>query len=263
MWGEHLHHGLYPGGKPRKDHVQAQVDMVDATLSWAGVSAVTRCLDVGCGLGGSSRHIATRYGADTCGVTLSPVQVTRANALSSSAGLADRCSFAVADALALPFPDNSFDLVWSMESGEHMPNKRRFVGEMARACAPGGRVLMVTWCRREGKLSFWEQLLLKAICYAYHLPPWVPMSEYTALGEELGLTQIKTADWSRDVAPFWRAVMDSALTWKGITGVLRSGLGTLQGALVMPLMQAGLRTGLIKFELMTGVKPAAKAAAAA
>jgi hypothetical protein len=30
----------------------------------------------------------------------------------------------VADALDQPFPDNAFDLVWSMESGEHMPDKR-------------------------------------------------------------------------------------------------------------------------------------------
>lgn len=30
----------------------------------------------------------------------------------------------VADALAQPFSDNSFDLVWSMESGEHMPDKK-------------------------------------------------------------------------------------------------------------------------------------------
>lgn len=32
-------------------------------------------------------------------------------------------SFQVADALQQPFPDGQFDLVWSMESGEHMPNK--------------------------------------------------------------------------------------------------------------------------------------------
>lgn len=32
-------------------------------------------------------------------------------------------SFEVADALNQPFPDGKFDLVWSMESGEHMPDK--------------------------------------------------------------------------------------------------------------------------------------------
>src|SRR5690348_2694491 len=57
----------------------------------------------------------------------------------------------VADALAQPFKDNSFDLIWSMESGEHMPNKPQFVQELARVCAPGGKVLIVTWCHRDLK----------------------------------------------------------------------------------------------------------------
>ena len=38
-----------------------------------------------------------------------------------------------------------FDLAWSMESGEHMPDKRRFVNELVRVTAPGGRVIIVTW----------------------------------------------------------------------------------------------------------------------
>jgi tocopherol O-methyltransferase len=226
--------------------------MVDATLDWAGVSSAQRVLDVGCGLGGSSRHLSRRFGASTEGVTLSPLQAERASALSRAAGLP--CAFRVADALALPFADGSFDLVWSMESGEHMPDKPRFVHEMARACAPGGRVLLVTWCRREGQLSAADSALLAAISWAYHLPAWVPMAEYETLFRQEGLTGLRRADWSESVRPFWRAVVASALTWRGFTGLLRAGPGTLRGAAVMPLMQAGLRTGLIRFELLTGVK---------
>ncbi|KAL3931156.1 MAG: hypothetical protein SGPRY_001244 [Prymnesium sp.] len=119
-----MHHGYYPDSKP-KDHVQAQIDMVDATLDWANVSleAGAQVLDVGCGIGGSSRHIAARYGSGGVGITLSPIQVERATALSR--GMESRLRFQVADALKMPFEDNSFDLVWSMESGEHMPDKRQ------------------------------------------------------------------------------------------------------------------------------------------
>ncbi len=59
-----------------------------------------------------------------------------------------RCQFQVADALAMPFEDDAFDLVWSMESGEHMPDKRQFVKELARVCKPGGTILVVMWCHR-------------------------------------------------------------------------------------------------------------------
>lgn len=44
------------------------------------------------------------------------------------------------DALAMEFPDDSFDLVWACESGEHMPDKKAYVEEMARVLAPGGQV---------------------------------------------------------------------------------------------------------------------------
>jgi tocopherol O-methyltransferase len=100
------------------DHFQAQVDMVDKALEWAGVAApVTRAVDVGCGIGGSSRHMARKFGCGARGITLSPVQAARANALTADAGIAD-VSFQVADALQQPFADGEFDLVYSMESGE-------------------------------------------------------------------------------------------------------------------------------------------------
>lgn len=41
--------------------------------------------------------------------------------------------------------------VWSMESGEHMPDKKQFMRELCRVTAPGGRILVVTWCHRELK----------------------------------------------------------------------------------------------------------------
>jgi MPBQ/MSBQ methyltransferase len=44
------------------------------------------------------------------------------------------------DALAMEFADNTFDLVWACESGEHMPDKKAYVEEMARVLAPGGQV---------------------------------------------------------------------------------------------------------------------------
>ena len=98
--------------------------MVDNVLDWAGVKSVSNVLDVGCGIGGSTRHIAARYGCKGTGITLSPVQVGIANARTQKAGL-QGVSFQVADALKMPFQDNTFDLVWSLESGEVRPAAHR------------------------------------------------------------------------------------------------------------------------------------------
>jgi len=162
---------------------------------------------------GDLQHAA----ADSQGPARRAWQAQRANALAAEQGLAERVRFQVADALQQPFADASFDLVWSMESGEHMcaagcptgrmltaatcwrpraaygrgcwvtsshtrrwlphsftavhakaavramvlhvssfvsncvarrPDKERFVGELARVCEPGGRIIIVTWCHR-------------------------------------------------------------------------------------------------------------------
>lgn len=265
VWGEHMHHGYYPKGQKRKDHKQAQIDMIEEVLRWARVgppfTTVPRdMLDVGCGIGGSSRHVSRKFGCKATGVTLSPKQAARANALAAEQGIAARTQFRVADALALPFKDRSFDLVWSLESGEHMPDKSRFVSELARVCKPGGKVVIVTWCTRdlapgERSLRPNEQRLLRRINKAFYLPAWCSGAEYADLLKENGLTKIQRADWTDEISAFWPAVIGTALKPSGILGLAKAGLTTARGALVMPLMIRGYSLGLIKFALISGEKP--------
>ncbi|KAE8679027.1 Tocopherol O-methyltransferase [Hibiscus syriacus] len=267
IWGEHMHHGFYDPDfdVSGSDHRAAQIRMIEESLRFAGISEdqgkkPKRIVDVGCGIGGSSRYLAKKYGAQCQGITLSPVQADRANALARAQGLADKVSFGVADALNQPFSDGQFDLVWSMESGEHMPDKAKFVNELVRVAAPGGTIIIVTWCHRdlgpsEESLQPWEKNLLKRICDAYYLPEWCSASDYVKLFHSHSFQDIKTDDWSEHVAPFWPAVIRSALTWKGFTSLLRSGLKTIKGALVMPLMIEGYQKGVIKFAIITCRKP--------
>nr|WKR37739.1 vitamin E 4-1 [Plukenetia volubilis] len=269
IWGDHMHHGFYDSdvqvSSSLSDHRAAQIRMIEEALRFARVSEDPKewpknVVDVGCGIGGSSRYIAKKYGAKCLGITLSPVQAQRANALAAAEGFADKALFQVGDALDQPFPDGQFDLVWSMESGEHMPDKEKFVGELARVAAPGATIIIVTWCHRnlspsEESLQAWEKQHLKKICDAYYLPGWCSTADYVKLLESLSLQEIKTADWSDYVAPFWPAVIRSALTWKGLTSLLRSGLKTIRGALVMPLMNQGYKKGLVKFVVITCRKP--------
>ncbi|KAK9828621.1 hypothetical protein WJX72_001129 [[Myrmecia] bisecta] len=260
MWGEHMHHGYYPANGPKKSNQEAQIDMIEEVLKWAGATSAKRVVDVGCGIGGSSRYMARKFGAEARGITLSPVQAQRANELAAEQGLGGQVSFQVADALDQPFQDGEFDLIWSMESGEHMPDKKRFVGELARVCAPGGRIIVVTWCHRNLKpgekgLTPDEQSLLDRICEAYYLPKWCSIADYQAIFEAEGLQDIKVADWSNEVAPFWGAVIQSALTTDGVAGLFKAGWTTLKGALVMPLMSRGFDMGLVKFNLITAKKP--------
>ncbi|KAI4319022.1 hypothetical protein MLD38_032672 [Melastoma candidum] len=271
VWGEHMHHGFYPlqpqpsSSSSGIDHRSAQIRMIEESLRFASLpedpsQGPKNIVDVGCGIGGSSRYLSRKYGARCRGITLSPLQAQRANALAASQGLADKASFLVANALEQPFPDDEFDLVWSMESGEHMPDKEKFVKELARVAAPGGTIIIVTWCHRdllpgEDSLQPWETQILNKICKSFYLPAWCSTADYVKLLQSISMEDIKTADWSDNVAPFWPAVIRSALTWKGLTSVFSSGMKTLKGALVMPLMIQGYKKGVIKFAIITCRKP--------
>lgn len=258
VWGEHMHHGYYGAdGNEPKNRRQAQIDLIEELLNWAGVRGAENILDVGCGIGGSSLYLAAKFQAQATGITLSPVQAARATERAQEAGLSGRSQFLVANAQAMPFDDNSFDLVWSLESGEHMPDKTKFMQECYRVLKPGGTLIMVTWCHRptdKTPLTADEQKHLEDIYRVYCLPYVISLPEYEAIARQLPLNNIRTADWSMAVAPFWNVVIDSAFTPQAIIGLLRAGWTTIQGALSLGLMRRGYERGLIKFGLLCGNK---------
>lgn len=256
-----MHHGYYGAdGKEKKDRRQAQIDLIEELLKWSQVQQAQNILDVGCGIGGSSLYLAQKFNANVTGITLSPFQAARASERAGAAGLSSRSEFLVADAQATPFADDSFDLVWALESGEHMPDKTKFMQECYRVLKPGGKLIMVTWCHRPtdeqsgGSLTADEQKLLQEIYRVYCLPYVISLPEYEAIARNLCLQNIHTADWSTAVAPFWDVVIDSAFNPMAILGLLLSGWGTIQAALSLGLMREGYQRGLIRFGLLCGNK---------
>ncbi len=258
IWGEHMHHGYYGAdGNIKKDRRQAQIDLIEELLQWSGVQQVENILDVGCGIGGSSLYLAQKFNAKATGITLSPVQASRAAERAKELGLSAEASFQVADAQNMPFADNSFDLVWSLESGEHMPDKTKFMQECYRVLKPGGKFIMVTWCHRStenGALTADEKQHLADIYRVYCLPYVISLPEYEKIAQNLPLQNLATADWSEAVAPFWNVVIDSAFNFEALVGLIRSGWGTIQAALSLGLMSRGYDRGLIKFGLLCGTK---------
>ena len=84
LWGEHVHLGYYSDSFEKKDFRKAKVDFVHHLVHWSGLDKLpkgSRILDVGCGIGGSSRILTRDYGFDVIGITISAAQVKRANQL--------------------------------------------------------------------------------------------------------------------------------------------------------------------------------------
>ena len=113
-----------------------------ALAELAGVRGGERVLDVGAGIGGPARFLAARYGADVTALDATRRFSAACERLTRSARLADRVHTVCGDALALPFPDASFDIAWTQALAQNIAAKERLVAELVRVVRPGGRVAM-------------------------------------------------------------------------------------------------------------------------
>ena len=261
-WGEHIHLGHY--GSPPKwsvDFNQAKYDFVHEMVRWGDLDkmpAGTTLLDVGCGIGGSSRILAKDYNFDVLGITISPQQVKRATELTPEGVSA---KFQVDDAMALSFPDASFDVVWSVEAGPHMPDKAVFARELLRVLKPGGILVVADWNQRDDRqvsLNFWEKPVMKQLLDQWSHPAFSSIEGFSELLAETGLVEgeVVTDDWTRETLPSW---IDSI--WQGIAkpkGLIKFGVSGLIKSLrevpTLLLMRLAFGAGLCHFGMFKAVR---------
>lgn len=253
-WGEHIHLGHYGSPPRRKNFLKAKYDFVHEMVAWGGLDnfpAGTTLLDVGCGFGGSSRVLAKDYGFSVTGVTISPKQVERARELTPSGVDAQ---FKVDDAMALSYPDASFDVVWSVEAGPHMPDKAVFAKELMRVLKPGGVLVLADWNQRDDRqtpLNFWERPVMRQLLDQWSHPAFASIEGFS---EELAATglvdgNVITSDWTKETLPSW---LDSI--WQGVArpaGLVKFGFsGLLKSLREVPtilLMRLAFGAGLCRF----------------
>jgi MPBQ/MSBQ methyltransferase len=274
-WGEHIHLGYYNDdvmargagtllGCKVKDFVEAKLDFVEEMAIWAGCAEKTprTVLDVGCGIGGASRHLAQGFGEGTSvtGITLSPKQVARAEELAEQQGVRN-AEFRVMNALAMDFPDNSFDLVWACESGEHMPDKKKYVEEMVRVLKPGGTLVIATWCQRDERDEPFSARELTNLNYLYKEwahPYFISIDAYAELVGGTGkMGSIDTDDWTRQTIASWRHSV-----WAGVWDPLpvfskpKVWYKTVRDIVCLERMHRAFDVGLMQYGMIKAVKTA-------
>jgi len=208
LWGEHIHLGYYPPGENNIDFRDAKVRFVHELVKWSGLDELpkgSRILDVGCGIGGSSRILAKYYGFNVTGITISPAQVKRARDLTP---LELDCSFQVMDALDLKFEDGTFDAIWSVEAGAHMNDKNKFADEMLRTLRPGGYLALADWNSRDLRAyppSFTEKLVLKQLLEQWVHPNFISINEFGSIlrTNKYSAGKVISENWNSYMNPSW------------------------------------------------------------
>ena len=207
LWGEHIHLGFYPPNK-NIDFREAKVQFVHELVSWSGLDKLprgSRVLDVGCGIGGSSRILANYYGFNVTGITISPAQVKRAQELTPKEC---KCNFKDMDALDLKFEEGSFDGVWSVEAGAHMNNKTKFADQMLRTLRPGGYLALADWNSRDLQNqppSMLEKMILKQLLEQWVHPKFMSIKDFRTIliNNKNSSGQVISSNWNSFTNPSW------------------------------------------------------------
>lgn len=202
LWGEHIHHGYWIRGDESKE--KAQIQLIEHLAQAAGIRPCCKILDVGCGLGGSSIHLAKNYGAEVTGITISPVQVEMARKTAAGEGV--NATFLLMDAESMKL-DELFDVVWSVESASHYQDIRQFFSSAARLLRPGGVIALTDWFKKESL----DQRAHKKFIHPIEKSMLVElrtMEDYEIWMKEKGLQVTKSEILNENCAKSWDIGLD-------------------------------------------------------
>jgi SAM-dependent methyltransferase len=106
----------------------------------ANIQPDQRVLDVGGGIGGPARTLAAEFGCTVTVVDVTEEFCRIGEALTAWTSLSHRVTFQQGDALALPFPDHSFDVVWVQNAFMNIADKEGLYASISRVLRAGGRL---------------------------------------------------------------------------------------------------------------------------
>jgi phosphoethanolamine N-methyltransferase len=192
IWGDGF---LSPGGFEEIERVLQGVRLDGA-----------RVLDIGCGLGGIDRLIAERCPvAEVVGIDVEDALIEEARRKNANTpggkDVADRVTFELVEPGPLPFPDASFDVVFSKDSILHIPDKDAFAADAYRLLKPGGVLAVSDWLTgKEGEPTPEMHAYLDAEGLGFVM---ATADRYRQALEKAGFVDIETTDrnaWYRDLA---------------------------------------------------------------
>jgi sterol 24-C-methyltransferase len=135
------HFGYYPDGSPTVPMLEAQLQMNEQLAKTLALSAGAQVLDAGCGEGGVALYLASKHDLNVTGIDILDFNIAHAKHNAKKQGVGQRVTFQVGDYTKLPFKDETFDAIYTMETLVHAPDYEQALREFLRVLKPGGRLV--------------------------------------------------------------------------------------------------------------------------
>jgi tocopherol O-methyltransferase len=199
FWGPHIHHGLWEGDESPR---QAQLQLTEQLATLARVTDGQQLVDIGCGMGASSIHLAKTRNCCCLGITLSPLQKKWAALSARWHRVSGRVEFRCSDAEKIELPQHTRDVVWSIECTEHLFDKPRFFERAATWLKPGGTMAICAWLA--GDTSDAGRIRqVHNVCEGFFCPSLGTSDDYSQWLSNAGLRVEHCLDWTSRVSRTW------------------------------------------------------------
>ncbi len=255
LWHESgVHYGYWDDDSRSHDDAVRHLDrLVGRTLD---LTPGSRVLDAGCGVGGTSVHLAEHFGLNLTGITLSREQMWRARARADGRTLTHTPDFQIASYLATPFERESFDGVFGIESICYALTKRDFLREAWRLLRPGGRIVVLDgFDASENRLT---RRGVQIFCDGFAVPALATVEGFADDLDATGFVDTRVVDLRDQILPSARRI--ERLGWVGL-GLVASAAALRpvpkiwwQHCLAGVVQRQLFARGAMRYALITAVK---------
>jgi len=203
IWGgEHIHVGIYH--EPDESIKEASPRIVHKMAGKLNINDKTKVLDLGSGYGGAARYLTKTYNCEVTCLNLSETQNEKNEKFNKDQGLDDNITIVEGSFEDIPFPNGSYDVIWSQDAIVHSANRERVIEEVDRVLKDDGEFIFTDLmqaydCPKE---------VLKPVLDRIHLDSLGSFGFYVEQALKLGLQSAQVLDLSDHLTTHYRRVKE-------------------------------------------------------
>ncbi|NIS38291.1 methyltransferase domain-containing protein [Candidatus Saccharibacteria bacterium] len=204
IWGgEDIHIGTYEStNESIFDASRRTVENMVSQLK--NLDDSCKVLDLGAGYGGAARYLAKHYGCQVVALNLSEAENKRNRQKNQEQNSDHLIEVLDANFEDVPYPDNSFDVVWSQDSFLHSPNREQVLAEAARVLKSGGEFVFTDPMMSDNC----PEGVLQPILDRIHLESLASPKFYREVSKKLGLEEISFKDHTQQLVNHYSRVLE-------------------------------------------------------